>query len=84
MKTPITDRLASPASNFIRNAHVIHVSHARKLETDRAVLINALDELVRLSNESDGFEYGTLSASFVRTFAKEAISAIENNFPYQP
>ena len=42
MNTPITDKLASRVSDFVGNSKVLHGSHAKKLETDRAALMEAI------------------------------------------
>jgi hypothetical protein len=70
MKTPITDKLAGQAANFVRNAQVLHASHARRLELDRAALMEALDRIEKLS--IDGW------ASSV---AEDALTNARANFP---
>ena len=76
MKTPITDRLASPARAFVRNAHVLHASHARRLETDRAALMEALSQIIGdLPQRRDWLDPD------LEAFAKSALTAARANFP---
>ena len=72
--TPITDRLASAAIDFVRNAKVIHVSHARRLETDRSALMEALAGLLGISEN-------VLPLGSFGEKAKSALSAARANFP---
>lgn len=73
MNTPITDKLASPASHFIKSSQVLHASHARKLERDRAALMQTLDLIRRVSTDS-----------WAAKEAKEALDLAKTTFPEQP
>lgn len=75
MKTPITDRLANPAGDFVRNTKVVHVSHAKKLELDRAALMEALRNLVNMTEHLVSEDTGCLPE------ARSALSAARANFP---
>jgi hypothetical protein len=76
MKTPITDRLAGPAGNFVRNAHVLHASHARRLELDRAALMDALQHIA----SRDWIE-NALNPQDAAGIAERALAAARANFP---
>lgn len=74
--TPITDRLVSPACDFVPNTKVLHVSHARVLELDREALMEALEAMLDLS-----YAVGINSADTAIEQAESALTAARASFP---
>jgi len=75
MKTPITDAAEFPADQATRCHYgedpLVDASLARRLELDRAALMEALEEI---ANRQE-IEYGA------EQIAKDALSAARANFP---
>ena len=71
MKTPITDKFSDYPRDFLPSDKLIHADLARRLELDRAALMDALCEIHILSHDYSG----------EGSIALKAIEAARANFP---
>jgi len=83
MKTPITDKFSDYPRDFLPSDKLIHADLARRLELDRAALMEALEGAVSL------FDYSSLDRGIgtatpdgiKRLKARSALSTARANFP---
>ena len=81
MNTPITDRLQLK----LGGSRVVRLEDARRLETDRAALMEALDKIASrhvIAGSAGDFRQGQLDAlAACRDVSMTALSAARENFP---
>ena len=72
MKTPITDAAAEMAGEFCGDSEVVNAPVARRLELDRAALMEVLERIRKFTSDR-----------WVIETAEDAIDAARANFPEQ-